>query len=302
MTATEPPGWWKPKPTPHHSLLPPEIWLSIFEHATTSPQALDAHPQDPFDLPPLLSGKQVQKKIYDSLVTKRYLVRVCKDWYQLASGFLYREILIGRGRTLLSLRSTLLESHRRAEQSATQAEGTKFAPSLGLYTLRFGLATRTHTTLKDMTPTTELETLIDIFYCLPNLQILIMATGGGPYPHIPLGVLSSLGSHCGQSLRVIRWYRHPYPTAPQWAQLLRATPNLRILRFPTLDNNLGRLRSGPPLPNLMSLERVTSSDARPATTPPNQTYTSLYHLSTSSHDPPTFLLNSYGPQLACITI
>ncbi|KDQ58752.1 hypothetical protein JAAARDRAFT_193277 [Jaapia argillacea MUCL 33604] len=160
MTATVPPGWWK---------LPPEIWLSIFDHATTVPQALDTHPQDPFDLPPPSSGKQVQKKVYDSLVTKRYLVRVCKDWYELASRFLYREILIGRGRTLLSLRSTLLDSRRRAEESPAQAEGTKFTPSLGRYTLRFELATRTHTNLKDTTPSSELETLIAIFYCLPNL-------------------------------------------------------------------------------------------------------------------------------------
>ncbi|KDQ58754.1 hypothetical protein JAAARDRAFT_34611 [Jaapia argillacea MUCL 33604] len=300
MTATEPPGWWKPKATAHHSLLPPEIWLVIFDHATAVPQALDTHFRDPFDLPPPLSGRQVQKNIFDSLVTKRYLVRVCKDWYQLASRFLYREILIGRGHTLVSLRSTLLESHRRAEESATQTEGTKFTPSLGRYTLRFELATRTHTTLKDMTPTTELETLIDIFRCLPNLQILIMATGGGPYPHIPPGVLSSLGSRCGQSLRVIRWYRHPYPNSSQWAQLLRTTPNLRILRFATLDNNLGRLQSGSPLPYLMSLEQVSGSDTLSTTMPPNQT--SLHHLSIFALYPPILLLHSYGPQLTCITL
>ncbi|KDQ58753.1 hypothetical protein JAAARDRAFT_34610 [Jaapia argillacea MUCL 33604] len=51
MTATEPPGWWKPKATAHHTLLPPEIWLVIFDHATTVPQALDTHLRDPFDLP-----------------------------------------------------------------------------------------------------------------------------------------------------------------------------------------------------------------------------------------------------------
>ncbi|KDQ58751.1 hypothetical protein JAAARDRAFT_193276 [Jaapia argillacea MUCL 33604] len=52
----------------------------------------------------------------------------------------------------------------------------------------------------------------------------------------------------------------------------------------------------------MSLERVTSSDALSATTLPNQSYTSLRHLSITSQHPPTSLLNSYGPQLTRITI
>ncbi|KDQ58759.1 hypothetical protein JAAARDRAFT_34617 [Jaapia argillacea MUCL 33604] len=305
MTATEPPGWWKSKTTAHHSLLPPEIWFSIFDHATAVPQALDTHLRDPFDLPPPLSGRQVQQKIFDSLATKRFLVRVCKDWYQLASRFLYREIIIGRGHTLVSLRSTLLESHRRAEESATQAEGTKFTPSLGQYTLRFEIATRILPDLKDATVISELETLVDILRCLPNLQIFIMAEGGGPYHaikfHVPQGVLSPLGSHCGQSLRVIRWDRYPYPTAPQWSQLLQTTPNLRILRFPTLGNR-GRLQAGSPLLNLMSLEGADSSDALLGTAFPNQIYPSLYYLSISPFLPPTFLLNSYGPQLTFITI
>ncbi|KDQ58761.1 hypothetical protein JAAARDRAFT_206611 [Jaapia argillacea MUCL 33604] len=271
----------------------------------TLPQALDTHFRDPFDLPPPLSGGQVQKNIFDSLATKRYLVRVCKDWYQLASRFLYREIIIGRGHTLVSLRSTLLESHWRAEESATQAEETQFTPFLGQYTLRFEIATRIRPGLEDTTVISELETLIDIFRCLPNLQICIMAKGGPYHPiklQFPLGVLSSLGSYCGKSLRVIRWHRYPHPTAPQWTQLLHTTSNLRILRFPSHDSNRGKLQSGHPLPHLMSLEGAESSDVLLGTALPNQIYPSLYHLSISPFLPPTFLLNSYGPQLTLITI
>ncbi|KDQ58758.1 hypothetical protein JAAARDRAFT_206609 [Jaapia argillacea MUCL 33604] len=291
-TPTDPPGWGK---------LPPEIWFSIFDHATTVPQALDTHLRDPFDLHPPLSESQVQQKIFDSLATKRYLVRVCKDWYQMASRFLYREIIIGRGHTLVSLRATLLESHRRAEESATQAEGTKFTPALGQYTLRFEIATRTHTTA-----ISELVALIDILRFLPNLRIFVMGKGERPYHaikfHLPLDVLSPLGSYCGQSLHVVRWHRYPYPTAPQWTQLLHTTPNLRILRFPTDDNNRGRLQSGHSLPHLMSLEEAESSDDLPGNALPNRIYPSLYHLSSSSFLPPTFLLNSHGPQLTFITI
>ncbi|KDQ60216.1 hypothetical protein JAAARDRAFT_32591 [Jaapia argillacea MUCL 33604] len=68
MTVTEPPGWWKPTPTTHHAILPPEIWLSIFHHATAVPQALDTDFRDPFELPSPSSSKQVWRSVYDSLV------------------------------------------------------------------------------------------------------------------------------------------------------------------------------------------------------------------------------------------
>ncbi|KDQ60207.1 hypothetical protein JAAARDRAFT_32581 [Jaapia argillacea MUCL 33604] len=301
MTVTEPPGWWKPKPAAHHTILPPEIWLSIFHLATTVPQALDTDFRDPFELPSPSSSKQVGRSVYDSLVTKRYLVRVCKDWYQLASRFLYREVVIGRGRTLVSLRSTLLESQRRAEEALAGGDEVR---SLGWYTLRFELATRTCTSLEDMSPLSELLELIDIFRCLPNLQILIVIPAERYYPPWPVSVLSSLGSHCGQSLRVIRWCRHPCPSASEWTRLLRTTPNLRVLRFPTYHDHIqiGGLKLGTALPQLASIERSSRTQHFLQTTSTDRIFPSLQHLSISASRPPMFLLTPYGSQLTCVTI
>ncbi|TFY57690.1 hypothetical protein EVG20_g8440 [Dentipellis fragilis] len=88
---------------------PPEIWFTIFEHATFVPHAFDVNSGDPFDIAgaPLPHDGTIQKNLIASLSTKRSLVLVCKSWHELAMPLLYQAVAAGSNSSLQSLRNTL---------------------------------------------------------------------------------------------------------------------------------------------------------------------------------------------------
>ncbi|KDQ64086.1 hypothetical protein JAAARDRAFT_215850 [Jaapia argillacea MUCL 33604] len=282
----------------HNFTLPAEIWPTIFQLSTVSPQVLDTDIRDPFKLPPPLSEREVVESLRESLVTKRALVRVCQAWHSMASPFLYEAIIINDRRDLVSLRTNLLDSKRRAEMDA---DGV---PSLGWHTRRFELARRcqTHYTREGIPPDEEISHLSDIFHCLPNLAILIIAQDNGDHPPWPPIIVADLAASCGPSLRVLRWRRYPYPDLSQWDQLLRATPNLRILELPAAHEGLAKLQVEPHLPCLVSLEMPGRSGPY-FDTKNDPAFPSLHHLAINGwNEPPSLLLTLYRDQLSLVTL
>lgn len=81
------------------SLLPSELWLRILSWATIVPGAFSTDAPDVFSYPPPLTQEQIQAEMRHSLRTKRSVVRVCKDWNDLAKRFLYEGIYLGRAKT-----------------------------------------------------------------------------------------------------------------------------------------------------------------------------------------------------------
>jgi hypothetical protein len=134
---------------------------------------------------------------------------------ELASPFLYENIVIGRGRYLLSICSVLRENR-----------------SLGHYTKRLDIALRDSARPVDE----ELSLIADIIRFLPNLEIVTFSVSSAPYtrddysPHLALDALSST---CAHSLRYIHWFRENLvPEAGDLYALLRKAPNLRSFRTP----------------------------------------------------------------------
>lgn len=212
------------------SHFPPEIYLAIFDFATYTHHV---HDPDPLDMNfQLFVTKNYRGSLRRSLVpfcyswvclshahpsqrTKLSLVRVCRAWMELAYPFLYENIVIGRGRYLLSICSVLRENR-----------------SLGHCTKRLDIALRDSARPVDE----ELSLIADIIRFLPNLEIVTFSVSSAPYtrddysPHLALDALSST---CAHSLRYIHWFRETLvPEAGDLYALLRKTPNLRSFRTP----------------------------------------------------------------------
>lgn len=83
--------------------LPPEVWLRVLRWATFVPNALDVDAPNPFSYPPPLNQTNIQGAIRQSLRTKRALVRVCRQWKELSTRFLYEAVYIGLTTTVLKI-------------------------------------------------------------------------------------------------------------------------------------------------------------------------------------------------------
>ncbi|THH05854.1 hypothetical protein EW146_g9787 [Bondarzewia mesenterica] len=182
--------------------LPNETWLQILE-------------------PPLDTAEE-QREIRMSLVTKRYLVRVCKRWHALAMPLLYESVYIGRVRSLLSLRDNLVASQRQ------ETEGS-IACALGLWVRRLDVAVRDfHGQPNDSWP------LPDIINCLPKLRILIMVT---KRPSLFPPTLLAIGKTCGSSLQKLMCNTYT-STLCQGETGFRDLRNLRtLITGPVFDQN-----------------------------------------------------------------
>ncbi|THH10722.1 hypothetical protein EW146_g8281 [Bondarzewia mesenterica] len=175
--------------------LPNETWLQILEWATFVPGILDPDIHDPFESPlpasfrPPLNTVEEQNEIRTSLVTKRYLVRVCKRWHALATPLLYESVYIGGALSLYLLCNSLVKSQRQ------ETKGSTGACALGLWVRRLDVAA-------DDFPRrpcdSETWPLPDIIHYLPKLRILnIMTRWVCVFP----STLFAIGKACGASLQ-----------------------------------------------------------------------------------------------------
>ena len=226
--------------------LPPEIWLSIFRLATWSPDMFN--PQLMVSLGCDTSYREQLREFKRSLVssnffcfyslrrrhlslffykvTKRYLVRVCKAWYSLASPFLFEYIFLGKGRVLAPLRDGMLRSEHGVEMRESESPH-----SIGWRIQRLDVHMRDRTD----NPELIMDILADILRRLPNLRVLTFAiTGHGyydSYEYLPENVLQATNA-CRDTLRLLNWYGGVKPPSNTWASFLENHPRLEAINAP----------------------------------------------------------------------
>ncbi|KAF8900700.1 hypothetical protein CPB84DRAFT_1018931 [Gymnopilus junonius] len=217
-------------------LIPPEIWSTIFRHATrpdfseyrfVGPKSLD-----------FISGidRDQLKEFRASLVTKRYLVRVSKAWYSIAMPFLYEHVILGTGRSIIPLCQVM-------KRSQEQVDSDRPGSSIGWWTKRLDVSMRD----KADGPNEILSALADIMACLRNLRVLTFSVKGQGYDirkPLPSSVLRSLSCH--DTLKVVHWYNdYLQPTTGDWTSFLEVHSQLESIRgrFLLAPNNHVKLEA-----------------------------------------------------------
>ena len=203
--------------------LPPEIWLIIFDHATYVPGTLIPEIYEYSGTLGQCFSRYHRPLIRRALVTKRSLVRVCRQWWLLAIPFLYKSIFIGRGRCLSSLAITL----------ALSVGGKGVLPStrpLGSYTERLDIAMRDNSRPNS---DEDLDLLAEVIRHLQNLAVVSVDITASRYisldmPDIVMDALACAGS----SLKIIDWAAPCLLPRYRSLQNLVTTTQLHILRCP----------------------------------------------------------------------
>ncbi|KDR79438.1 hypothetical protein GALMADRAFT_154336 [Galerina marginata CBS 339.88] len=217
---------------------PPEVWSTIFRLAVgehlcedqfTSSEGLR------------LAGGPDEKQweaFRMSLVTRRYIIRVSKAWYEMASPLLNEYILLRRGRSTFLLRDAMEASRRLSETNGGERP-------IGWWTKRLDVLMRDDGTTTDFDPYLVLDAVADIIACLPNLRILTFFVIGNGYAvkkivaGLPSKVLCSLC--CRESLKVVHWYNGILlPKVDDWTSFLQNHPYLESVhcdKWPDISPN-----------------------------------------------------------------
>ncbi|RDB22232.1 hypothetical protein Hypma_010745 [Hypsizygus marmoreus] len=217
----------KPK-RPDLPELPPEIWLDIFRFATWPP--LDLDPGMTLQFLPT-EGRERRQLLKQSLVTRRYLVRVCKRWHSMAASFLYESLLIGRGRGLQTVRDVLKASRVPFQQDAPSDENDR---PVGWWTKRLDFAMRDVDRL-DFDVDVCLTLLSEIVECLPNLAILTFCVTAPQLRDVklPPSFLQTLVRVSGHSLHTIQWNSLALvPSRCDWVAFIKEAVNIKAVRRP----------------------------------------------------------------------
>ncbi|EPQ56920.1 hypothetical protein GLOTRDRAFT_137399 [Gloeophyllum trabeum ATCC 11539] len=211
MPSTADPGWWKRPRIFVLPVLPPELWIEIFEFATYVPGALQSQSYNPFETVVPLPQLEELRSLKIAYRTKRSLVLVCKRWRDLALPILYRVVLADGTKALLYLYRTLTSD---------------LATSLRTHVRR--LICRVETAEKLLAS----DPLPDVIKAIPSLVIFNLWLTNGTSYSMPDDVLLAVASQ-GKSIRVLDWtpsLRDEYDLTG-WRQMLSSLPNLRILRY-----------------------------------------------------------------------
>ncbi|KAI5987468.1 hypothetical protein EDD15DRAFT_2372201 [Pisolithus albus] len=240
--------------------LPPELWDYIFELATHVPYTLIPEIFEKSIFIGSIYNREYHPKLRAALVTKRYLVRVCRQWWHIAIRYLYRAIYIGRARSLISLCNTL-EKYAAGKGTVAGAE------PLGQWTQRLDVAIRDNPVRQDV----DVQYYINLFTRLPNLAIFSIRMLDVPPPTSLSGIFNALRCSAS-SMRVLDWNTSPH-THEQcaFAELVRSLPRLHTfhcayqwwskMHFPTSilsSVNTLVLNRGP---HELEKDRLTESDS-----------------------------------------
>lgn len=234
-------------------------------------------------------------------ITKRYLVRVCKQWKSLASPYLYECLYIGRGRALSSLSSTLKLSEKNSSphQNADRA--------LGWWTKRVDVVMRDHISVQEHERdiTTELLLLSEIFQCLPNLTIIHFGVRAPLYPasSLPAMLLDTIAATSGRCLTAVIWSTDsPIPQKVALQGFLAKTPNMKAIQCPITSFTGLPSQVGSPVSELRSLNYLSIIGVYDSPSLPLLEYLPSLPISRLSMDPITSagilpqrtLLEKYG--------
>ena len=201
--------------------LPTEVWLLIFQLATEVPYALLPRTESPFDLPCRPTYKEMRAELSHSLITKRYIVLVCKAWNEAATPLLYSAILLRTTRGVSAAWETFRDSAQR--NGSTR---------LGHYVKRIDVSMRDSRIRHLQAEREEGEKIVDILRRLPSLTIFVMHTcvRSGNANGIP----DALAETSASTLQTIEWtarHKFGYKYLP-WRKLVSSCPNLKSLEVP----------------------------------------------------------------------
>ena len=206
--------------------LPSELWLLIFQLATEVPFAFLPRTESPFDLPPRPTHKEMTAAFSHSLVTKRYLVLVCKAWNEIATPLLYSAVLLRttRGAT------AAWETFRRSAQINEGGGLGRYVKRIDL-SMRDSLISHKHEHEQDA----ERKKIAEILQLLPNLSIFTM------HPRFrgrdATDIAGALANTSAGTLQTIEWgkgytFRHICLSEASWTGLVSSCPNLKSLEGP----------------------------------------------------------------------
>lgn len=229
--------------------LPPELWYEILRVATAVPGVLEPEIYDPSDRPIEVCVAKQQKLLRQSLVTKRYVVRVCKQWHELATPLLYEALTVGLSRAMSSLCATLMDSNRRGDHTSND-----YRP-LGWHTKRLDIAIR-DSRLQSHYASMLFDHITNVIGCLPRLSIAIfyIAHDQGDSTSSPAAMTEALANTCGPSLRCLYFFGKMRPSGIHLYKVLQAAPRLRVLHG---VDNPSELSNPLELPNL-NMPELTS--------------------------------------------
>ncbi|EAU81987.1 hypothetical protein CC1G_09173 [Coprinopsis cinerea okayama7 len=198
------------KPEIHLPDLPPEIWLAILREATA-----ECHPlRLPLYMEYPRPTTKMRNRWKQGIVTKRYVIRVCKLWYSLAIPFLYEHLVVSRSHSLKSLVESL------SLESPFGLTGVTF----GEYTYRLDICFGEEPTTLDFYNVCTLLDKLPKLVVLRNMSADMRSSDDGSRPIL---------KHASSSLECMIW-RGIDPTCPSiWEAFVSRHPNLRSTVFPT---------------------------------------------------------------------
>lgn len=205
--------------------LPTEVWLLIIQLAAEVPYAFLPRVESPFDLPCRPTHKEMGVELSRSLITKRYIVLVCKAWNEIATPFLYSAVLLRTNRGV----SAAWRTFRDSALGYTRVQ-------LSHYVKRIDVSMRdSRTHHLSLEQSAEREEIADILRWLPNLTIFTMHTRvrGGDSTCIA----EALAGTSTSTLETIEWtaghmFGHMCLSGASWMRLISSCPNLKSLDGP----------------------------------------------------------------------
>ncbi|KAF5350577.1 hypothetical protein D9756_008552 [Leucocoprinus leucothites] len=215
------------RPEFHIGALPDELILEILRHATWVPYGIA-----PTDLVvkrfQSTEAAALEKEYRQSLVTKRYLVRVCKKWYRLAYIFLYEWILVARVKNLRGLVLAVEQSSSTEPQNHTL---------VGWCTRRLDIDTHRTGCEKDEDVANLGTLLLRLLRNLVNLEVLTVnrcLSLGTDYNFEHFPWLSPIVSHSwGPRLQFLNWvHEADWFQADTWEPFLRSHPHIIGINLP----------------------------------------------------------------------
>ncbi|KAL1710335.1 hypothetical protein EV121DRAFT_275563 [Schizophyllum commune] len=182
-------------------VLPPEIWLEIFQFATYVHHEATIEPMDPFTLKNITHNIMGENSSTSSLRMRCTLPLVCKEWHQLSLRLLYRHIVVrspARARQIL----------RALEAHPAQVDMRPIKPSSTSYYGQWTRHIEIYTHARGSSSMSFLQDLARIFLCCPNVRMLSAHWMHSP----PKPFLDCIARVYGSTLEGIYWKE----SLPMW--------------------------------------------------------------------------------------
>ncbi|KAF8337471.1 uncharacterized protein EI90DRAFT_3118919 [Cantharellus anzutake] len=255
-------------------ILPSELWLVIFTHATSLEHFLGSRWSNGYI--DSIDGANhdedaTARSFNESLKVKKAVSLVCRDWNRLGSRLIYKHLYIsdlGRLRPLVYMLECSREKAR--SDSSTVDMGRWITHVMFLAADNTGRkSTRDSSLAVSSSPKRITEYVRRLVACCPRLEVFVDCTPYGMDDR-PKSVIASLGAAAGpypadqSHLRSLEW-RHSGPTLNDLCRNHRITDSLETLRCRTFYESESRLEGhhsdlGPRQFPVLSFANLTSLD------------------------------------------